>query len=150
MAPVTPPRATVTLLSTYEVGGPSSTTPGTLFPAGQPFPGMTHRTYVPPSVINDLCVRMRNLVYGHEALVKNMRTVMVSQAVQMEVIVGLSQQVQTLQTSLHGAELQNQQLQTRLVEMESRESTLMSYMLWMEERLAVLEKKLPGSPPGAQ
>ncbi|GKG38648.1 hypothetical protein Tco_0460360, partial [Tanacetum coccineum] len=39
MAPVTPPRATVTLPSTYKVGGPSSTTPGTLFPAGQPFLG---------------------------------------------------------------------------------------------------------------
>ncbi|GKG37358.1 hypothetical protein Tco_0447531, partial [Tanacetum coccineum] len=62
----------------------------------------------------------------------------------------VSQQVQTLQTSLHGPELQNQQLRTRLAEMESRESTLMSYMLWMEERLAVLEKKLLGSPPGAQ
>ncbi|GKG44933.1 hypothetical protein Tco_0495011, partial [Tanacetum coccineum] len=31
-----------------------------------------------------------------------------------EAIVGLSQQVQTLQTSLHGPELQNQQLRTRL------------------------------------
>ncbi|GKG55626.1 hypothetical protein Tco_0574520, partial [Tanacetum coccineum] len=27
MAPMTPPRATVTILSTYEVGGPSTTTP---------------------------------------------------------------------------------------------------------------------------
>ncbi|GKA41684.1 hypothetical protein Tco_0734344 [Tanacetum coccineum] len=208
MAPVTPSRATVTLLSTYEVGEPSSTTPGTLFPAGQPFLGMTHGTSVPPSVIDDLCVRMGNLEYGHGALVKKMGTVsdaqvadgisigeiwprvttvegqvqvMVSQAMQVvsrleeietrvqqvesrvdthpsdhmavqgqEVIVGLSQQVQTLQTSLHGAELQNQQLRTRLAEMESRESTLMSYMLWMEERLAVLEKKLPGPPPGPQ
>nr|GEV35934.1 hypothetical protein [Tanacetum cinerariifolium] len=31
-----------------------------------------------------------------------------------DVIVGLSQHVQTLQTSLHGAELQNQQLRARL------------------------------------
>ncbi|GKD25833.1 hypothetical protein Tco_1232047, partial [Tanacetum coccineum] len=58
-----------------------------------------------------------------------------------EVIIGLSQQVQTLQTSLHGVELRYQQLRTRLVEMQSRESTLMSYMLWMEERLVVLRKE---------
>nr|GEX80962.1 hypothetical protein [Tanacetum cinerariifolium] len=61
-----------------------------------------------------------------------------------DVIVGLSQQVQILQTALHEAELQNQQLRTIVAEMESREGTLMSYMLWMEERLTVLEKRLPG------
>nr|GEX55289.1 hypothetical protein [Tanacetum cinerariifolium] len=156
--------------------GPSSTTPMTLFPVGQPFPDMTHGTFMPPSVIDDLCVRMGNLEYGHGVLLKKMGTVsdaqvadnisireiwprvttvegqvqvMVSQAehVGHEVIVRLSQQVQTLQTLLHGAELQNQQLRTRLAEMKSRESTLMSYMLWMEERLVVLEKKLPGPPP---
>nr|GEU90755.1 hypothetical protein [Tanacetum cinerariifolium] len=38
-----------------------------------------------------------------------------------DVIVGLSQQVQTLQTTLHGAELQNQQLRTRVTEIESRD-----------------------------
>nr|GFC44867.1 hypothetical protein [Tanacetum cinerariifolium] len=48
-------------------------------------------------------------------------------------IVGLSQQVQTLQTALHGAELQKQQLRTRVAEMESHMGILMSYMLWMEE-----------------
>nr|GEW66311.1 hypothetical protein [Tanacetum cinerariifolium] len=65
-------------------------------------------------------------------------------------IVGLSQQVQTLQMALHGTELQNQQLRTRVAEMESHVGTLMSYMLWMEERLTVLEKMLPGPPPGPQ
>nr|GFA82641.1 zinc finger, GRF-type [Tanacetum cinerariifolium] len=38
-----------------------------------------------------------------------------------DVIVGLSQQVQTLQMALHGAELQNQQLRTKVAEMESHE-----------------------------
>nr|GEV39396.1 hypothetical protein [Tanacetum cinerariifolium] len=65
-----------------------------------------------------------------------------------DVIVGLRQQVKTLQTALHGAELQNQQLRTRVAEIESREGTLMSYMLWMEERLTVLEKRLLGPSPG--
>ncbi|GKB78792.1 hypothetical protein Tco_0945687 [Tanacetum coccineum] len=178
MAPVTPPRATVTLSSTYKVGGPSTTIPGTLLPARQPYPNMTHGISMPPSVIENLCVRMGNLEYRNEALVKKMGTVSDAQVISrleeietrvqqvesrvdthpsghvtgqgQDVIVGLSQQVQTLQTSLHGAELQNQQLRTRLAEMESRESTLMSYMLWMEERLAVLEKKLPGPPPRPQ
>ncbi|GKE57816.1 hypothetical protein Tco_1497001, partial [Tanacetum coccineum] len=62
----------------------------------------------------------------------------------------VKEQVQTLQTALHGAELQNQQLRTRVAEMESREGTMMSYMLWMEERLTVLEKRLPGPSPGPQ
>ncbi|GJW73584.1 hypothetical protein Tco_0132954 [Tanacetum coccineum] len=74
MTPVTPPRATVTFSSTYEVGGPSTTTSGTL-PVGQPFPGMTRRTSMLPSVVDDLCVRMGNLEYGHGALVKKMGTV---------------------------------------------------------------------------
>nr|GEV54395.1 hypothetical protein [Tanacetum cinerariifolium] len=65
-----------------------------------------------------------------------------------DVIVGLRLHVQTLQTALHGAELQNQQLRNRVVEMESHEGTMMSYMLWMEERLTVLEKRLLGPPPG--
>ncbi|GJR41798.1 putative reverse transcriptase domain-containing protein [Tanacetum coccineum] len=61
----------------------------------------------------------------------------------------IEKQVQTLQTTLHVAELQNQQLRTRVAKMESCEGTMMSYMLWMEERLTVLEKRLPGLPPGA-
>nr|GEZ14427.1 hypothetical protein [Tanacetum cinerariifolium] len=65
-----------------------------------------------------------------------------------EVIVGSSKQVQTLQTALHETELQNQQLQTRVTEMESHAGVVMSHMLWMEERLTVLEKRLPGPPPG--
>nr|GFA12603.1 hypothetical protein [Tanacetum cinerariifolium] len=67
-----------------------------------------------------------------------------------DVIVRLSLQVQTLQTALHGIELQNQQLRNRVAEMESHVGILMSYMLWMEERLTVLEKRLPGPPPGPQ
>nr|GEY22916.1 hypothetical protein [Tanacetum cinerariifolium] len=124
MAPVTPPRATVTVLSTYEM-------------------------------IDDLCVRMSNLEYRHEELMKKMakvsdaevadsitigeihpRVATVEEQVEskvdtnpsgqmavpgQDVIVGLSQQVQTLQTTLHGAELQNQQLRTRVTEIESRD-----------------------------
>nr|GFC89712.1 hypothetical protein [Tanacetum cinerariifolium] len=65
-----------------------------------------------------------------------------------DVIARSSQQVQTLQTALHETELQNQQLRTRVTEMESHVDILMSYMLWMEDLLTILEKRLPGPPPG--
>nr|GEV47239.1 hypothetical protein [Tanacetum cinerariifolium] len=147
MALVTLSRATVTVSSTYEVGGPSM-------------------------------AMMSNLEYRHGELVKKMAKVSDAEVVSrleetktrvqqvesrvdtylrcqmvvpgQDVIVGLSHQVQTLQTALHGAELQNQQFQTRVAEMESREGILMSYMMWMKELLIVLEKRLPGPPSGTQ
>ncbi|GKG54292.1 hypothetical protein Tco_0557815, partial [Tanacetum coccineum] len=42
---------------------------------------MTHGTSVPPSVIEDLCMRMDNLEYEHGALVKKMGTVSDAQVV---------------------------------------------------------------------
>ncbi|GJX98413.1 hypothetical protein Tco_0355432, partial [Tanacetum coccineum] len=83
-----------------------------------------------PHVIDDLCIQMDNLEYRHGVLMRKIET--------------------TLQTTLHGAELQNQQLRTRVAEMESREGTIMSYMMWMEERLTVLEKRLPQPPSRPQ
>nr|GEY78579.1 hypothetical protein [Tanacetum cinerariifolium] len=150
MAPVTPPRATMTVSSTYKVG-----------------------------VIEDLSTHLGNLEYRHGVLMRNMEEVsdaevadsiaigeihpkvatvreqvqvMESQVGQVvsrlkEIETGV-QQVQTLQTALHETELQNQQLRTRVAEMESHVGILMSYMLWMEERLTVLEKRLPGPPLG--
>nr|GEY74419.1 hypothetical protein [Tanacetum cinerariifolium] len=112
MAPITPPRATVNVSSTYEVGGPSTAAvEGMSF--SLPAPGLI----VPPTVIEDLMATME-------------------------------EQVQILQTALHGTELQNQQLRTRVAEIECREGTMMSYMLWMEERLTILEKRLSGQPSG--
>nr|GEV71644.1 hypothetical protein [Tanacetum cinerariifolium] len=201
MAPVTPPRATMTVSSTYEVGGPSTAAvegPSSPFPA----PGLP----VPPIVIEDLSTRLGNLEYKHGELMRRMEEVsdaevadsitigeihlrvatvgeqvqvMESQTVQVvsrlkeietrvqqvegrldthpsgqmavqgqDVLVESSQHVQTLQTALHETELQNQQLRTRVTEMESHVGILMSYMLWMEDRLTVLEKRLPGPPPG--
>ncbi|GKD93048.1 putative reverse transcriptase domain-containing protein [Tanacetum coccineum] len=152
MAPVTPPRATVTVHCTYEVGNPSTATP-----VGHPLTTMTSGVATQPQVIDDLCDRMSNLEYRHGELVKKM--VIVSDAeVTDRITIGeihprvttLEGQVQTLQTSLHGVWLQNQQLQTRLSDMEKREGTWIAYMSWMEEHLAVLEKKLTGPPTGPQ
>nr|GEU31672.1 hypothetical protein [Tanacetum cinerariifolium]GEW62953.1 hypothetical protein [Tanacetum cinerariifolium] len=152
MAPVTPPRATMMVLSTYEVGGPS-TAPieGPSFPL--PVPGLP----VPPTVIEDLGTRLGNLEYKHGVVTRKMEEV--SNAVVADSIaIGeihprvatVGEQVQTLQTALHETELQNQQLRTRVAELESHMGIVMPYMLWMEERLTVLEKRLPGQPPGPQ
>ncbi|GKB28955.1 putative reverse transcriptase domain-containing protein [Tanacetum coccineum] len=147
MAPVTPPRGTVTVPSTYEVGGPSTTTL-----VGNPLAIMAPGVAMQPQVIDDLCIRIGNLEYRHGVLTRKIDEGMASQAVQVvskleemetrvqqvksrvdihpggqmavsreDVIVGLRQQVQTLQTALHRAKLQNQQLRTRVAEMESRE-----------------------------
>nr|GEW01666.1 hypothetical protein [Tanacetum cinerariifolium] len=104
-------------------------------------------------VIDDLCVRMSNLEYRHEELVKKIKIVSDAEVAD-SIAIGeihpgvttLEGQVQTLHTSLHGAWFQNQQLQTRLSVMENLEGTLISYMSWMEERLVVLEKRLTGPP----
>nr|GEW99067.1 hypothetical protein [Tanacetum cinerariifolium] len=152
MAPVTPPRATVTVLSTYEVGGSFMATP-----MGHPLTTIAFEVATQPQVIDDLCVRMSNLEYRHVELVKKIEIVSdaeVADSIPIEEIhprvTTLEGQVQTLQTSLHEAWLQNQQLQTRLSEMENREGTLISYMSWMDEHLVVLEKRLAGPPTGPQ
>nr|GFC05198.1 hypothetical protein [Tanacetum cinerariifolium] len=106
MAPVTPPRAIVTVSSTYEVGGPSTAAiEGPSFPL--PAPGL-HSTYevggpstaaiegpsfplpapglhVPPTVIEDLSTRLGNLEYRHGVLMRKIEEVQVmeSQAVQV-------------------------------------------------------------------
>ncbi|GKE02076.1 hypothetical protein Tco_1390059 [Tanacetum coccineum] len=66
MAPVTPPpMLMVPSPSTYEVGGPSTTTA-----EGQSFPLPSPGLPVPPSEIEDLITRMGNLEYEHGQLVK--------------------------------------------------------------------------------
>ncbi|GJZ50405.1 hypothetical protein Tco_0604595 [Tanacetum coccineum] len=138
------------------------------------FPSMTYGTFVPHSVIDDLCVRMGNLEYEHGDLVKKMDRVSDAQVaddisirriwprvttVEGQVQVMVSHAVQVV-SRLKEIKTRVQQVESRVDTHpseymavqghESRESTLMSYMLWMEERLAVLEKKLPGPPPGPQ
>nr|GFC74099.1 hypothetical protein [Tanacetum cinerariifolium] len=70
MAPVTPPRANMTILSTYEVGGPSNAAiEESSFPF--PAPGLP----VPPTVIEDLITRLGNLEYRHEVLMRKIKEV---------------------------------------------------------------------------
>nr|GEY69741.1 putative reverse transcriptase domain-containing protein [Tanacetum cinerariifolium] len=137
MVPVTPSRATVTVHSTYEVGGPSTATP-----MGHPLTTTVSGVATQLHVIDDLCVRMSNLEYRHEELVKNMKKVSdveVADCIAIGEIyprvTTLEGQVQTLQTSLHGAWFQNQQLQTRLSVMENRKANVVVDALSIKERL---------------
>ncbi|GJR01504.1 putative reverse transcriptase domain-containing protein [Tanacetum coccineum] len=107
MAPVTPPRATVTVSSTYEVGGPSTATP-----VGHPLAIMAPGVATQPQVIDDLCTQMDNLEYRHGALTRRMEVVSDIEVANSTAIgeihprvTTVEEQVQTLQTALHGAEL---------------------------------------------
>nr|GFB45715.1 hypothetical protein [Tanacetum cinerariifolium] len=147
MAPVTPPRANVTVSRTYEVGGPSTTTY-----VGHTLTTMASGVATQPHVIDDLCVRISNLEYRHGELVNKMVKVSDVEVADSITIGEIHPRVATMewQTALHEVELQKQQLRTRVVEMESREGTLMSCMLWMEKCLTILEKRLAGPPLGTQ
>nr|GEU31470.1 reverse transcriptase domain-containing protein [Tanacetum cinerariifolium] len=70
MAPLTPPRAIMTVPSTYEVEGLSTATP-----VGHPLTTIASGVATQPQVIDDLCVRMSNLEYRHGELVKKMEMV---------------------------------------------------------------------------
>nr|GEX16128.1 hypothetical protein [Tanacetum cinerariifolium] len=120
MAPVTPSRATMTAPSTYEVGV------------------RRKMEEVSDAVVAD------NITIGEI----HPRVAAVGEQVQV-VEAQTAQVVQVLQTALREIESQNQQLRTRVAELESHMGIVMPYMLWMEERLTVLEKRLPGPPPGS-
>nr|GEV48689.1 putative reverse transcriptase domain-containing protein [Tanacetum cinerariifolium] len=92
MAPVTPLRATVTVPSTYEVGGPSTATP-----MGHPLTTMASGVATKLQVIDELCVRMSNLEYRHEELVKKMEIVSDAEAADSIAIREIHPRVTTLE-----------------------------------------------------
>nr|GEY25490.1 hypothetical protein [Tanacetum cinerariifolium] len=169
MAPVTPPRATMAVSSTYEVGGPSTSAiegPSSPLPA----PGLP----VPPTVIEDLSTRLGNLEYRLGVLMRKMEEVSDAEVAESIATGEIHPRVATVREQVQVMESQAGQVVSRLKEIETRvhqvesrvdthpsgqmavqgqdvivgSSILMSYMLWMEERLTVLEKRLPGPPPG--
>nr|GEX07367.1 hypothetical protein [Tanacetum cinerariifolium] len=157
MAPVTPPRATMTVSSTYEVRGPSTVEiEGSSSPL--PAPGLP----VPPTMIEDLSTRLGNLEYKHGVLMRKMEEASDAEVADNITIGEIQPRVATVEehvqvmesrtvhvvSGLKEIESRVQQLRTRVAEMESHVGILMSYMLWMEERLTFLEKRLPGPPPG--
>ncbi|GJZ94609.1 hypothetical protein Tco_0666812 [Tanacetum coccineum] len=70
MAPMMPPRDTVTVSSTYEVRGPSTATL-----VGHPLTVMALGVATQPHVIDDLCIQMDNLEYRHGVLMRKIETV---------------------------------------------------------------------------
>nr|GEZ21721.1 hypothetical protein [Tanacetum cinerariifolium] len=167
MAPVTPPRATMTAPSTYEVGGPSTA------PTEEPsFPLLVLGLPVPPIVIEDLSTRVGNLKYKHGVVRRKMEEVcdaVVADSIAIGeihprvAVVGEHVQVVEAQMAqvvnrLEEIETRVQQVENRVArwwcrvmivaELESLMGIVMPYMLWMEERLTALEKRPPGPPPG--
>nr|GEY67061.1 hypothetical protein [Tanacetum cinerariifolium] len=176
MAPVTPSRATMTVSSTYEIGGPS-----TAVVEGPSSPLPAPRLLVPPTVIENLSTRLGNLEYRHRVLVRKMeevsdaevadsiaigeihhRVATVGEPVQMlgsqtgQIVSRLKeietrvQQVESRVDTHPSGQMAVQGQDTGVTEMESHVAILMSYMLWMEDLLTVLEKRLPGPPLGPQ
>nr|GEW66448.1 putative reverse transcriptase domain-containing protein [Tanacetum cinerariifolium] len=92
LAPVTPPKATVTVPSTYEVGGTSMATP-----VGHPLTTMESGVAMQPQVIDDLCVRMSNLEYRHGELVKKMEIVSDAEVADSIAIKEIDPRVNTLE-----------------------------------------------------
>nr|GEW21355.1 hypothetical protein [Tanacetum cinerariifolium] len=163
MDPVTPPRATMTVSSTYEVGGPSTAAiEGPSFPL--PAPGLP----VPPTVIEDLGTRLGNLDYRHGVLTRKMKEV--SDAVVADSIaIGeihprvatVGEQVQVVEAQTVQVVSRLEEIETRVQQVESRVDTQSSGQMAVQgldviagsseqERLNVLEKRLPGPPPGPQ
>nr|GEU40295.1 hypothetical protein [Tanacetum cinerariifolium] len=70
MASMTSPRDTMTVSSTYKVGGPSTTAA-----EGPSFPLPAHGLPAPPTVIEDLSTRLANLEYRHGVLTRKMEEV---------------------------------------------------------------------------
>nr|GEZ98645.1 hypothetical protein [Tanacetum cinerariifolium] len=70
MDPMTPPKAIMTVSSTYEVGGPSAATP-----VGHPLAIIAPRVATQPQVIDDLYIQMDNLENRHGVLTRKIKEV---------------------------------------------------------------------------
>nr|GEV03720.1 hypothetical protein [Tanacetum cinerariifolium] len=115
MAPVTPPRATMTVPSTYEVGGPS-TAPieGPSFPL--PVPGLP----VPPTVIEDLGTRLGNLEYKHGVVMRKIEEVSNAVVADSIAIGEIHPRVATVGEQVQVVEAQTAQVVSRLEEIKTR------------------------------
>nr|GFB24805.1 hypothetical protein [Tanacetum cinerariifolium] len=163
MAPVTPPRATITVSSTYEVGGPS-----TAAIKGPPFPLPAPGLHVPPTAIEDLSTRLGNLEHRHGVLMRKMEEVSDAEVADSIAIGEIHPRVATVGEQVQVMESQAVQvvsglkeIETRVQQVESRVDTYSSGQmavpgqdeivgLSQQECLTVLEKRLPGLPPGPQ
>nr|GEX47363.1 hypothetical protein [Tanacetum cinerariifolium] len=125
MALVMPPRATMTVPSTYEVGGPS-----TALTEGPSFPLPVPRLPLPPTVIEDLGTRVGNLEYKHRVVTRKIEEV--SNAVVAENIAigeihprvaAVGEQVQVVEAQTAQVVSRLEDIETRVQQVESRVDT---------------------------
>nr|GEU37880.1 hypothetical protein [Tanacetum cinerariifolium] len=115
MAPVTPPRATMTVSSTYEVGGPpTAPIEGPSFPL--PVPGLP----MPPTVIEDLDTWLGNLEYKHGVVTRKMEEVSSAVVADSIAIGEIHTRVATVGEQVQVVEAQTTQVVSRLEEIETR------------------------------
>nr|GEZ18146.1 hypothetical protein [Tanacetum cinerariifolium] len=124
-------------------------------------------------VIEDLSTRLGNLEYRHGVLMRKMEEVNDAEVAD-SIAIGeiqprvatVGEQVQVMKSQAVQVVSGLKEIENRVQQVESRVDTyssgqmavprqdeiigLSQQMLWMEERLTVLEKRLPGPPPGPQ
>nr|GFA24794.1 hypothetical protein [Tanacetum cinerariifolium] len=129
MAPVTPPRATMTVSSTYKVGGPS-----TAVVEGPSSPLLAPGLSVPPTVIEDLSTRLGNLEYRHGVLMRKMEEVSDAEVADTITIGEIHPRVATMGEQVQVLKSQTRQVVSRLKEIEARvqqeEWTLIRVARW--------------------
>nr|GFB84289.1 hypothetical protein [Tanacetum cinerariifolium] len=109
------PQATVTVSSTYEVGGPSTAAiEGPSFPL--PAPGL----HVPPIVIEDLSTRLGNLKYRHGVLIRKIEEVSDAKVADSIAIGEIHPRVAAVGEQVHVMESQAVQVVSGLKEIETR------------------------------
>nr|GEZ86483.1 hypothetical protein [Tanacetum cinerariifolium] len=115
MAPVTPPRATMTVSSTYKIGGPS-----TVIVERPSSPLPSPRLFVPLTVIENLSTRLGNLEYRHGVLVRKMEDVSDAEVADSITIREIHHRVATVGEQVQVMGSQTGQIMSRLKEIETR------------------------------
>ncbi|GJT19211.1 hypothetical protein Tco_0877917 [Tanacetum coccineum] len=120
MASVTPPRATGSPPSTYEVGGPSTAALEAPFPIGQPLLVVARQVTMHHQEIRGLCIRAENLVHGHGTLVRKMEDVSDAQVDDGIAIGELRPRVTTLEGRVKVLASQHDGVTNKVVEVEEQ------------------------------
>nr|GFA01431.1 hypothetical protein [Tanacetum cinerariifolium] len=115
MAPVTPPRATMTVSSTYEIGGSST---AVVERPSSPLPAP--RRSVPHTVIENLSTRLGHLEYRHGVLTRKMKEVSYAEVADNIAIGEIYPRVATVREQVQVMESQTRQIVSRLKEIETR------------------------------
>nr|GFA37106.1 hypothetical protein [Tanacetum cinerariifolium] len=115
MAPVTPSRATMSVSSTSEIGGPST---AVVERPSSPIPAP--RLHVPPTVIEDLGTRLGSLEYRHRVLTRKMEEVSDAEVADNIAIREIHPREATVGEQIQVMGSQTGQIMSRLKEIETR------------------------------